>query len=124
MMMCNRTDHRITSAMAWRRPDGWESRGWWTLEAGLCVRTVDQSLIATPHYVFAEMETPQGTRVLNGAEAIFCTSRAKFAILGRENCDARRYRQATFVETAVPEDGKLVYEFFERAFDAPQKKQP
>jgi uncharacterized membrane protein len=123
MMLCNRTDHRIIAAMARRRPDGWESRGWWTLEAGLCVRTVDESLIATPHYVFAEMETPQGVRHLNGAETIFCTSRAKFAVLGRENCDSRRYRQAKFVETTVPEDGKLVYEFFERAFGPPQKKQ-
>jgi uncharacterized membrane protein len=123
MMLCNRTDHRITAAMAWRRAEGWESRGWWTLEAGLCVRTVDQSLIATPHYVFAEMETPQGVRLLNGAETIFCTSRAKFAVLGRENCDTRRYRPAKFVETGVPEDGKLVYEFFDRAFGQPQKKQ-
>jgi uncharacterized membrane protein len=123
MMLCNRTDHRIVAAMAWRRAEGWESRGWWTLEAQMCVRTVDQSLIATPHYVFAEMETPQGSRFLNGAETIFCTSRAKFAILSRENCEARRYRQQKFVETTVPEDGKLVYEFFERAFGTPQKKQ-
>jgi uncharacterized membrane protein len=94
------------------------------MDAGLCVRTVDQSLIAAPHYVFAEMETPQGPRLLNGAETIFCTARSKFAILGRENCDGRRYRQAKFVETAAPEDGKLVYEFFDRAFGPPQKQQP
>ena len=124
MMLCNRTDTRILAAIARRRPDGWESRGWWTLDAGLCARTVDESLIAAPHYVYAEMETPQGLRVLNGAETVFCTARSKFAILGREDCDARRYRQATFVETAVPEDGKLVYEFFDRAFGAPPRKQP
>lgn len=124
MMLCNRTTNRITAAIARRRPDGWESRGWWTLDAGLCVRTVDESLIAAPHYVFAEMETPQGMRYLTGAETVFCTSRSKFAILGREDCEARRFRQATFVETAVPEDGKLVYEFFDRAFAAPKQKQP
>jgi uncharacterized membrane protein len=124
MMLCNRTGNRITAAVARRRPDGWESRGWWTLDAGLCVRTVDESLIAAPHYVFAEMETPQGLRHLTGAETVFCTARSKFAILGRENCENRRYRQVTFVETAAPEDGKLVYEFFDRAFGAPQKKQP
>jgi uncharacterized membrane protein len=124
MMLCNRADHRITAAMAWRRAEGWESRGWWTLEANLCVRTVDENLIATPHYVFAEMETPQGVRTLSGAETIFCTSRTKFAILGRDSCDSRRYRQAAFVETAVPEDGKLVYEFFDRAFGSAQKKTP
>lgn len=124
MMLCNRTDNRILAAIARRRPDGWESRGWWTLDAGLCARTVDESLIAAPHYVYAEMETPGGLRILNGAETVFCTARSKFAILGREDCEARRYRPATFVETSVPEDGKLVYEFFDRAFAAPQRKQP
>jgi uncharacterized membrane protein len=124
MMLCNRTDSRITAAIARRRPDGWESRGWWTLEANLCVRTIDESLIAAPHYVFAEMETPAGIRHLSGAGTAFCTSRSKFAILGREDCEPRRFRQASFVETAVPEDGKLVYEFFDRAFGPPTKKQP
>jgi uncharacterized membrane protein len=124
MMLCNRTGNRITAAIARRRPDGWESRGWWTMDAGLCVRTVDESLIAAPHYVFAEMETPQGQRLLTGAETIFCTARSKFAILGREDCEKRRFRQAAFVETAAPEDGKLVYEFFDRAFGPAQRKQP
>jgi uncharacterized membrane protein len=124
MMLCNRTDNRITAAVARRRPDGWESRGWWTMDAGLCVRTMDESLIAAPHYVFAEMETPQGVRPLSGAQTVFCTARSKVAILGRDDCDKRRFRQATFLETAIPEDGKLVYEFFDRAFGTPQKKQP
>lgn len=124
MMLCNRTDKRIIAAIGRRRPDGWESRGWWTLDAGLCVRTVDESLIAAPHYVFAEMETPQGLRTLNGAiTQIFCTSRSKFAILGREECGARLFREAPFVETPIPEDGKLVYEFFDRGF-GPARKEP
>jgi uncharacterized membrane protein len=122
MMLCNRTDNRIWAAIARRRPDGWESRGWWTLEASACVRTVDESLIATPHYVYAEMESPNGPRHLNGANTPFCTARSKFAIIGRENCDARKFHQANFVETIVPEDGKLVYEFFDRNFGPPERK--
>jgi uncharacterized membrane protein len=70
------------------------------------------------------METQQGVRHLSGAETPFCTSRSRFAILGRENCETRRFRQANFSATAVPEDGKLVYEFFDRAFGPPQRKQP
>jgi uncharacterized membrane protein len=124
MMLCNRTDNRIWAAIARRRPDGWESRGWWTLEASACVRTVDESLIATPHYVFAEMDTPNGLRHLNGANTPFCTARSKFAVIGRENCQARKFHQANFVETTVPEDGKLVYEFFERNFGPPERKGP
>lgn len=120
MELCNRTDKRILAAMARSRPDGLESRGWWMIDANQCVRAVDESLITAPHYVFAEMATPEGVRTLSGATTIFCTSRAQFAILGNENCEQRRYRQERFVETAPPEDGKLVYQFFESAFSAPQ----
>lgn len=122
MMLCNRTSNRIIAAIARRTSDGWESRGWWTMDAGLCVRTVDESLISNGHYVYAEMTTPQGVRTLVGTGAAsFCTSRARFAILGNENCDARKFRQQTFIETPIPEDGKLVYEFFDRNFGPPKK---
>ena len=124
MMLCNRTGNRIIAAMARFRPDGLESRGWWTIEANLCVRTVDESLITAPHYVFAEMATAQGVRTLKGAATKFCTSRAQFAILGNENCEQRRYRSEKFVETAAPEEGKLVYEFFDSAFGPPARAQP
>ena len=126
MMLCNRTDNKITAAIARKKPDGWESRGWWVMDAGACVRTVDESLISVPHYVYAEMTTAQGQRYLAGANTPFCTaSRSRFAILGPENCEKRRWQQSTFVETTTPEDGKLVYEFFDRAFGPPQRpKQP
>lgn len=124
MMLCNRTGNRILTSMARFRPDGLESRGWWTIEANLCVRTVDESLITAPHYVFAEMQTPQGVRYLKNAATVFCTSRAQFAILGNENCERRHYRPEKFVETAAPEDGKLVYEFYESAFGPPQLPKP
>jgi uncharacterized membrane protein len=122
MMLCNRTDNKIEAAIGRQSAEGWQSRGWWYLDPGLCVRTVDESLITTPHYVFAEMETPTGVRHLTGADTPFCTSRSKFAILGRENCEGRRFRQANFAQTAVPEDGKLVYEFFDRGFGQPERK--
>ena len=120
MMLCNRTEDTVLTAVARRRPDGWESRGWWTLEASACVRTVDESLIASPHYVFAEILTESGRRMLQGADRVFCTSRSKFAIIGNENCAARQFRQETFVETEIPQDGKLVFELFERNFGPPE----
>jgi uncharacterized membrane protein len=116
MMLCNRTDKRIWSAIARRNSEGLESRGWWALEAGTCARTVDESLLAEPHYVYAEMEAPQGVRRLTGAARTFCTARSKFAVVGAERCVERGYRQARFLETPSPEDGKLVFEFFERSF--------
>ena len=63
-------------------------------------------------------------RLLKGAASKFCTSRAQFAILGAENCEQRRYRSEKFIETAAPEEGKLVYEFFDSAFGPAQRAQP
>lgn len=120
MELCNRTGNRILAAMARSRPDGLESRGWWLIDANMCVRAVDESLITAPHYVFAEMATDQGIRRLRNAATTFCTSRAQFAILGNQNCEARRYRPERFIETTPPEEGKLVYEFFDGAFGPPQ----
>ena len=120
MELCNRTGNRILAAMARSRPDGLESRGWWLIDANQCVRAVGESLITAPHYVFAEMSTPDGIRTLAGAATVFCTSRSQFAILGNDNCESRRYRPEKFMETAPPEDGKLVYQFFDSAFTAPK----
>jgi uncharacterized membrane protein len=120
MELCNRTGNRILAAMARSRPDGLESRGWWLIDANLCVRAVDESLITAPHYVFAEMATDAGIRRLKNASTVFCTSRAQFAILGNQTCEQRRYRPEKFIETTPPEEGKLVYEFFESAFGPPQ----
>jgi uncharacterized membrane protein len=122
MMLCNRTEAKIMAAVARRRPDGWESRGWWSLDAGACARTVDEGLLAEPHYVYAEMDAPEGVRKLKSAASSFCISRAKFAVLGRDRCIERHFREAPFFETAAPTDGKLVYEFFERSFDPPERR--
>jgi len=121
MMLCNRTRRHIWAAIARRRSEVWESRGWWGLEAGACVRTIDETLLGSPHYVFAEMDTPEGPRRLLGAATPFCTARSKFAITGASDCEARKYRQELFYETVSPEDGKLVYEFFERSFAPPAR---
>ena len=117
MVICNRSANRVWTSIARRRGEGFESRGWWAIEAGGCARTVDDNLVASPHYVYAEMETIEGVRRLSGANEIFCISRSKFAITGRDRCEIRAYREVDFIETAVPEDGRLVVELFERNFD-------
>jgi uncharacterized membrane protein len=122
MMLCNRTKQRIWAAIARRRSETLESRGWWGLEPGACARTIDEGLLASPHYVFAEMETPEGPRRLLGAAQPFCTARAKFAISGASDCEARKFRRDLFLETVSPEDGKLVFEFFDRNFAPPEPR--
>ncbi|MEM9939116.1 MAG: DUF1036 domain-containing protein [Pseudomonadota bacterium] len=117
LTFCNRTDKRIWSAMARRRGEGWESRGWWLLEAGGCARVIDEPLLQAEHFAYAEMELGEGeiTTLRRGTDP-FCVSRAKFAITGNESCETAAYRTGLFVATPAPSNRKLVYEFFERDF--------
>lgn len=121
LTLCNRTESRIWSAIGWRSGDGWESRGWWLLEAGGCARVIDEPLLQTEHFVFGELEGAEGTnprKLIRGADA-FCVARSKFVISGRENCSASAYRAELFAATPVPVDRKLVFEFFDRDFGPP-----
>ncbi len=117
LTFCNRTTKRIWSALARRRGEGWESRGWWLLEAGGCARVIDEPLLQAQHYAYAELDNGDGTiSTLRRGVDTFCVSRSKFAITGREACEAAAYRTGAFVATPPPENRKLVFEFFERDF--------
>jgi len=121
LTLCNRTEGRVWTAIGRRNGEGWESRGWWLLEAGGCSRVIDEPLLQTEHFVFGEMEDEAGVRRLVRGADTFCVARSKFVISGRENCGASAYRSALFASTPVPVDRKLVYEFFERDFGSPSE---
>jgi uncharacterized membrane protein len=116
MTLCNRTRNRIWSAIARRRGEGWESRGWWMLESGGCARVIDEPLLTAEHFVFAEMEEDGKLRTLKNAADPFCVARVRFAILGRKDCEASAYRTGLFKATPPAENRRLMYEFFERDF--------
>ncbi|MEM9669225.1 MAG: DUF1036 domain-containing protein [Pseudomonadota bacterium] len=119
LTLCNRTKGRVWSAIGRRKGEDWESRGWWLLEAGGCARVIDEPLLQTEHFVFGELEDPDGgpSRTLIRGADVFCIARSKFAIVGREDCEAAAYRRALFASTPAPTDRKLIYEFFERDFN-------
>jgi len=124
LTLCNRTEGRVWSAIGRRNGEGWESRGWWLLEAGGCARVIDEPLLQTEHFVFGEMEgvDGEGPRYLVRGADTFCVARSRFVVSGREDCGASAYRTALFASTPVPVDRKLVYEFFERDFGPPNAK--
>ncbi len=115
LTLCNRTRGRVWTAIARRRGEGWESRGWWALNAGGCVRTIDEVLMQEVYYVYAGLETDEGTRLL-AAGLPFCTSPARFAITGRENCAARYYQTALFAPIPRRDRTGLVLEFEDSDF--------
>src|SRR5690606_7083981 len=115
LTLCNQTRSRMWTAVARRRGEGWESRGWWPLNAGGCVRTIDEPLMQERYYVYASMDTPEGPRYLTAGEP-FCTSPARFAILGRADCEQRYYRTDLFAPIIVRNRQGLVGEFEEHDF--------
>lgn len=115
LTLCNQTRSRMWTAVARRRGEGWESRGWWPLNAGGCVRTIDEPLMQERYYVYASMDTPEGARYLTAGEP-FCTSPARFAILGRADCEQRYYRTDLFAPIVVRNRQGLVVEFEEHDF--------
>ena len=103
-------------AMARRRGEGWESRGWWPLGPGGCVRTLDEVLIQEVYYVYASLDSEEGGRLLAAGGEPFCTSPARFAILGREHCADRYYDTALFTPISARNRDGLVVDFEERDF--------
>ncbi len=118
--ICNRTRARVWTAIARRTVDSWESRGWWRIEAGGCARVIDRPLRSSEHFVYAELEEAnQPVRTLARASEPFCIGRARFAIVGRDECEDAVYRTELFARTPPPVERKLLFELFERDFTAP-----
>jgi len=123
LTLCNRTENPLWTAMARRRGEGWESRGWWRVAANACARVIDDTLVQGIYYVHASMPTDDGDRRLAAGGAPFCTSPAKFAILGDDGCAQRYYNTALFSAIATRGRPGLVVEFFERDF-LPANQEP
>ncbi|MGQ0532648.1 MAG: DUF1036 domain-containing protein [Caulobacteraceae bacterium] len=119
LTLCNRTRGHVWTAVARRRGEGWESRGWWALAPNGCVRTIDEVLIQEVYYVHASLDTPDGPRYLAAGGEPFCTSPARFAILGRERCETRYYQTALFTRIGARNRDGLVVDFEERDFLEP-----
>jgi hypothetical protein len=80
------------------------------------VRTIDEVLIQEAYFVHASLESPEGTRQLAAGGEPFCTSGARFAIIERENCDARFYDAMLFTRISRRGRDGLVVEFEDRDF--------
>lgn len=116
LQICNRTNMRAWTAIAWRRAAGWESRGWWRLDGGGCVRVIDDVLNQEDYYIHASLDTSDGERLLRTPGVRFCTSPSRFVITGVRDCDRAYYDEAVF--SRVPRRGRLglVVDLRERSF--------
>lgn len=123
LTLCNRTAGRVWTAVARRRGEGWESRGWWAIGPNGCARTIDDALIQNVYFVHATMTVPQGERYLAAGGETFCISPAKFVVIGREDCAERLYDEALFTPISPQGREGMLVEFTEKDF-LPVGQQP
>jgi hypothetical protein len=80
------------------------------------VRTIDEVLIQEVYYIHASLDSADGPRYLAAGGEPFCTSPARFAILGREHCETRYYQTTLFTRIGARNRDGLVVDFEERDF--------
>jgi uncharacterized membrane protein len=105
LKLCNRADKTVWTAIAQRRDEGWESRGWWPLGPDECAKVLNEALDQPAYYVYAAIRDPdtEVDRPLAAANEPFCLAPTRFAILGRESCAQRGYEEGQFA-TVIAQD--------------------
>jgi uncharacterized membrane protein len=106
LTLCNKASRRVWTAVALRRADSFESRGWWALEAGDCAKVISEALRSGPYFIYASREEEGGRpeTKLAAATEPFCTGETSFSIPGRENCPRRGFLEQNFMP--LVSDGK------------------
>lgn len=104
--LCNDSDVRIWSALAWRISDHWESQGWWPVEPKTCAHPFTRSLKGAEVFLYARLETntPQDlvlksvstTDKNKTGEKEFCIGSSSFSAVSHEYCRDQGYISAKF----------------------------
>ncbi len=104
--VCNKAKARIWSAISYPNKTGWESRGWWPIDAGQCIRPFTDSIKGKDVFVYARLEIDGAAdKILSVREnqgQEFCISEAAFAAVRHEFCTDQGYVPARF--KALPKD--------------------
>ena len=94
--VCNDSQEALLVALG--QNDGTRpiSRGWWTVLAGACAKTITTPLANDAIFLLAQKKN--GTTLAGGTEK-FCTAGPAFEIQGASNCGARGYTESGFART-------------------------
>lgn len=122
LTLCNEAAERIWTAIAFRDKSGWESKGWWPINSGVCVRPFTESLSGKDVHYFALREqslpadaapnsTPLPDKKLKNlapTPSQFCVAEAQFSADGREYCADKGYRAENFRAVMTEEMGQKI----------------
>lgn len=102
--VCSNVAIPVGIAVARQRNERWQSRGWWRVEPGQCMRVVAERLSPGDVFVFAQTINSESEPLRRGVEA-FCVAPGRFTAEGRSACTERGYTQVLFRASPVPVDG-------------------
>jgi uncharacterized membrane protein len=113
--LCNESSGRVWSALAHglgQKDDELESRGWWPVEQGECLRPYTENLKAQQVHFYARQEQETGPdKILlvsskSGKE--LCVGEAKFSAIRQEFCEDQGYITARFHTLPTKETGARI----------------
>jgi len=117
LTFCNRTQSKIWTALAFRDEGRWESRGWWPVTIGECLRPFTESLKGSDAHFYALQEQEldetgprpdKHLRNITPKPSQFCIAESRFASIGRDYCSDRGYVPANFRPVPTDKDGQQV----------------
>lgn len=93
--VCNKTRTLINLAVGSNAGDDFSTEGWWVVTPGSCVTPIRGPLKG--RYVYLYTTDINGADVLKGTVSM-CIDRAKFKLIGIENCWRRGLQAVPFAE--------------------------
>lgn len=110
--ICNESSARVWSALATTSGDELESRGWWPIDTGACLRPYTKSLKDNQVHFYARQEkegqTDKVLKVASKSSADLCVGEAKFAAVRQEFCEDQGYLTARFHALPLDQTGARI----------------
>lgn len=115
---CNETFNRLMLAVGAERGSAIETRGWFEMAPGACIKPFDRPIQDGKVYTFAEAVDQFGVAIIaNGQQLIWsgnaqlCTKNIEFTIRNHETCEARGMSTSGFREWEIESEFPLVVRF-------------
>ena len=93
--VCNKTRVQINLAVGTNAGDDFSTEGWWVVTPGSCATPIRGPLKG--RYIYLYASDINGVDVLKGTVSM-CIDRAKFKVIGVENCWRRGLQAVAFTE--------------------------
>lgn len=93
LRLCNDSPFSIDTAIGYPTAEGWQSKGWWTIEAGACAVVIGGDL--TNRYYYFHGQTSDGSYTWGGNFS-FCTTSTVFTITDNNQCEPRGFQLSRF----------------------------